>query len=139
MRWIDQNKRDGARPDYRSRLVVQGTRASGTMAAGDIAATFAATPPLEALRLFVGQVMTGGPGSEIVLRFLDISRAHPHCPIHRKVYIRLPQEGPSSGDRAMCETAPGMLPRTSSSRPLTSSRTVAVNKASSVLACGSTP
>ena len=101
-RWIDQNKGDDARPDYRSRLVVQETRTSGTIAAGDIAATFAATPPLEALRLLVSQVMTGDPGSEIVLRFLDISRAHPHCPIHRKVYIRLPQEDPSSGDRAMC-------------------------------------
>ena len=101
-RWIDQNKGDDVRPDYRSRLVVQETRTSGTIAAGDIAATFAATPPLEALRLLVSQVMTGDPGSEIVLRFLDISRAHPHCPIHRKVYIRLPQEDPSSGDRAMC-------------------------------------
>ena len=101
-RWIDQNKGDDARPDYRSRLVVQETRTSGTIAAGDIAATFAATPPLEALRLLASQVMTGDPGSEIVLRFLDISRAHPHCPIHRKVYIRLPQEDPSSGDRAMC-------------------------------------
>ena len=110
-RWIDQNKGDDVRPDYRSRLVVQETRASGTIAAGDIAATFAATPPLEALRLLVSQVMTGDPGSEIVLRFLDISRAHPHCPIHRKVYIRLPQEDPSSGDRAMWTPEHGALRR----------------------------
>ena len=46
--------------------------------------------------------MAGDPGSEIVLRFLDSSRANPHCPSHRKVYTRLPQEDPSSGDRAMC-------------------------------------
>ena len=84
-RWIDQ-KGDDARLDYRSRLVVQGTRASGTTAAGDIAATFAATPPLEALRLLVSQVMTGDPGSEIVLRFLDNSRAHPHCPIQEGLH-----------------------------------------------------
>ena len=102
-RWIDQNKGDDARLDYRSRLVAQETRTSGgTIAAGDIAATFAATPPLEVLRLLVSQVMTGYPGSEIVLRFLDVSRAYPQCPVHRKVYIRLPQKDPSSGDRAMC-------------------------------------
>ena len=84
---------------------MQETRTSGTIAAGDVAATFAATPPLEALRPLASMVVTGDPGpdpaSEVVLGFLDISRAHPHCPKHRKVYIRLPPEDPSSGDRAM--------------------------------------
>ena len=31
-------------------------------------------------------------GEKLVLRFLDVSRAHPHCPLRRKVYARLPKD-----------------------------------------------
>ena len=36
VRWIDSDKGDSTRPDYRSRLVVQETRASSTIAPGDV-------------------------------------------------------------------------------------------------------
>jgi len=99
-RWIDVNKGDDLRPEYRSRLVVQETRGNSTIAKGDVAAVFAATPPLECLRLVCSLVMSGDPSW--VIRFLDISRAHPHCETHRNIYIRLPQEDPSSGNPDTC-------------------------------------
>ena len=37
-----------------------------------------------------------------VLRFLYISRAHPHCRIRRLVYIKLPEEDPRSADPTLC-------------------------------------
>ena len=37
-----------------------------------------------------------------MLRFLDISRAHPHCRIRRLVYIKLPEEDPRSADPTLC-------------------------------------
>ena len=106
-RWVDGNKGDLTRPDYRSRLVVQETKASGTIAAGDVGATFAATPPLEALRLLLSLTLTGDaceqdPAEQVVLRFLDISRAHPRCPIRRRVFVKLPPEDPDSQDASKC-------------------------------------
>ena len=37
-----------------------------------------------------------------MLRFLDISRAHPHCRITRTVYIKLPEEDPRSQEEGIC-------------------------------------
>ncbi|CAK0856358.1 unnamed protein product [Prorocentrum cordatum] len=42
------------------------------------------------------------PLSGRVLRFLDISRAHPHCEIKRTVYIKLPEEDPMSQEIGTC-------------------------------------
>ncbi|CAK0860738.1 unnamed protein product, partial [Prorocentrum cordatum] len=95
-RWVDIDKGDTDRPDYRSRLVAQETKAQSTIAGDDIGAVFAATPPLECLRLICSMVMSSDPSEGRVLRFLDISRAHPHCEIKRTVYIKLPEEDPMS-------------------------------------------
>ena len=46
-RWIDLDKGDMNKPNYRSRLVIQEVRHSG------IDAIFAATPPLESLRFLL--------------------------------------------------------------------------------------
>eukprot|EP00959_Pyramimonas_sp_CCMP1952_P225103 4707136-Pyramimonas_sp.AAC.1 len=46
VRWVDIDKGDTDRPDCRSRLVVQETKAQSTLAGDDIGAVFAATPPL---------------------------------------------------------------------------------------------
>ena len=75
--WIDINKGDSLRPNYRSRLVCQETRGRSK---GRLAATFAATPSCEAFKLQLSLMMTG-PRSQVerdddVLVLLDISRAH---------------------------------------------------------------
>ena len=49
--WVDVNKGDSIRPNYRSRLVCQETPGRSTIDVEDWAATFAATPPHEAFRL----------------------------------------------------------------------------------------
>ena len=55
VRWVDINKGSEAAPEYRSRLVVMETKRRSTIDPQDKGAVFAATPPLEALRL--GSVM----------------------------------------------------------------------------------
>ena len=102
VRWVDIDKGDSDRPDYRSRLVVQETKAQSTIAGDDIGAVFAATPPLECLRLVCSMVMSSDPAEGRILRFLDISRAHPHCEIKRTLYIRLPEEDPMSQEIGTC-------------------------------------
>ncbi|CAK0838042.1 unnamed protein product, partial [Prorocentrum cordatum] len=102
VRWVDIDKGDTDRPDYRSRLVVQETKAQSTIAGDDIGAVFAATPPLECLRLICSMVMSSDPSEGRVPRFLDISRAHPHCEIKRTVYIKLPEEDPMSQEIGTC-------------------------------------
>ena len=91
--WVDINKGDALRPNYRSRLVCQETRGRSTIDAEDWAATFAATPPFEAFRLQLSLMMTG-PRSQIegdddVLILLDIARAHLHSPLARVVFATI--------------------------------------------------
>ena len=99
-RWIDCNKGDTTREDLRSRLVAQETRRVSSIADGDIAATFAATPPLEALRFLLSLAMTlpRQNGEDWVLVFIDISRAHPHCDVRRRIVVELPAEAGYSKD-----------------------------------------
>eukprot|EP00973_Karenia_brevis_P038254 5274551-Karenia_brevis.AAC.1 len=61
LRWLDINKGDAENVNIRSRLVAQETRGRSTIGseAKDIAATFAATPPLEAVRMLISLMMTG--------------------------------------------------------------------------------
>ena len=91
-RWVTHNKGDLRTLDIRSRLVVQETKKVSTIAKNDFAAVFSATPPLESLRFILSITMSVSSdcGEHIVLRFLDVSRAHPHVPIKRLVYIELP-------------------------------------------------
>ena len=94
-RWIDCNKGDDAKPELRSRLVVQETRKTSTIAIDDIAAVTSATPPLEVVRLFLslGMSMKSPTGEPLVWQFLDVSRAHPHVDVLRpNFYIRAPPE-----------------------------------------------
>ena len=37
-----------------------------------------------------------------VLMFIDITRAHPHCSMKRKVWIKLPPEDPRAADGLTC-------------------------------------
>ena len=76
-RWVECNKGDGDNVVVRSRLVVQETRhQSPDLQPGDV---FSATPPVEAMRLVLASAMSRRGREEVVVSFLDISRAHPHC------------------------------------------------------------
>ena len=58
----------------------------------DTSMTFAATPAVEGYRFLLSRAMTGekkrNPQDELVKAFFDISRAHFHSPVRRKVAIR---------------------------------------------------
>ena len=94
-RWIDSNKGDEKKLELRSRLVVQETRRTSTIAIDDVASVTSATPPLEVVRLFLslGMNMKGPNGEPLVWQFLDVSRAHPHVDVLRKdFYVQAPPE-----------------------------------------------
>ena len=107
--WVTHNKGDLRTLDIRSRLVVQKTKKVSIIAKNDFAAVFSATPPLEPLRLILSITMSVGSdgGEPVVLRFLDVSRAHPHVPIKRLVYIELPLE--ANAPLGMCGRLNGLL------------------------------
>lgn len=93
-RWIDIDKGDASKPCYRSRLVIQEVRMSGTEA------IFAATPPLESIR-FLLSLQRSRRGYKVM--FIDVRRAHWTAKIDRLVYVRLPPEAlPSDCSEPMC-------------------------------------
>ena len=79
--WVDINKGDSLRPN-KSAIDVE-----------DWAATFAATPPYEALKLQLSLMMTGPrsqvEGDDDVLMLLDISRARLHSLLTRAVFVTI--------------------------------------------------
>ena len=92
-RWIDINKGDDRRPNYRSRLV--GKEFNN----GEVAGLFAATPPLEALRLLIAEAATKERGGRKVLMINDVSRAFFEAPVRRNVCVELPEEELTEEDR----------------------------------------
>ena len=94
VRWIDINKGDEARPNYRSRLVVQEIRRDPH------AEYFAATPPLESLRFLLSLQRRGGFATKMKVSFIDIKRTHWTAKVQRLIYVRLPPEEAQPGKRA---------------------------------------
>ena len=87
-RFVDVNKGDLEHPDVRSRLVAQDTRYASSIQGNSSVETFAATPPLEGLRLLFALHMTHSPSLEsCVLSFLDIKKAHLLPFIDRDVFL----------------------------------------------------
>ena len=74
----------------------------------DASVTFAATPLVEGFRFLLSRAMTGekqrNPQDELLIAFFDISRAHFHSVVRRKVAIRM-QGDPS------CPSGMAMLNR----------------------------
>eukprot|EP00972_Heterocapsa_arctica_P042812 6312914-Heterocapsa_arctica.AAC.1 len=58
VRWVDTNKGTEQEPNYRSRIVAKELKATHP---GDPAELYAATPPLEAVKLIISHVASGGP------------------------------------------------------------------------------
>ena len=94
VRWIDINKGDVECPNYRSRLVA---REINNNKREDL---FAATLPLEALKVILSMTTSGNKGEAIMIN--NISRAFFHALAKRRVYVQLPQEDKEEGEEEMC-------------------------------------
>jgi len=96
VRWIDVNKGDYEDPVYRSRLV---GREYNTHKDDSL---YAATPPLEALRIIISNAATIERGGERgrerrrELMVNDVSRAYFYAPATRDIFIELPSEDEES-------------------------------------------
>ena len=91
VRWVDVNKGDAKKPEYRSRLVAQEIKKDKRP---DL---FAAMPPLEAKRLLYSMMMSGDEKEGITMDFIDVRRAYLHAKAIRDVYIKLPDEDHEEG------------------------------------------
>ena len=103
VRWVETNKGDDVNPNIRSRLVARQIRGPGEDA------TFAPTPPLEALRTVLSLAATDLPGRQRCrsptsskrthVSFVDISRAYFNAPTdpNDPCYVALPREDPDFG------------------------------------------
>ena len=86
-RWIDVNKGDSLKPDIRSRYVGK------EFATGVDASLYAGTPPLEALKLIIGEASNDEQaGMHIMLS--DVKRAYFHAAAERELYVEIPREDP---------------------------------------------
>ena len=95
-KWIDQNKGDSANPNYRARLVGREIKKDQRQ---DL---FAATPPLESLKL-VMSICASHQGAmrdedNFVVMYNDVKRAYFYAPAKRPVYIKIPDEDFEPGD-----------------------------------------
>jgi hypothetical protein len=101
-RWVDINKGDKEKPEYRSRLVAQEIKVD------EREDLFAATPPLEAKKMLVSIVASSRgmrDGKRMKLDFIDVRRAYFHARARRRVYVRLPPEDQGEGMRGRLEKA----------------------------------
>ena len=94
VRWIDHNKGDKTRPNYRSRLVAKDIKKD---ARPDL---YAATPPLEALKTILALAAKGKKGTGIMVN--DVKRAYFYAPATREIYVELCEEDREPGDEEMC-------------------------------------
>lgn len=94
-RWVDINKGDTANPNYRSRFVAK----EFNTGPGD--GLFAATPPLEAVRLLLSDAATRQQeeeGEANVVMINDVARAFFEAPVRREVCVELPPEERREGE-----------------------------------------
>ena len=92
-RWIDVNKGDDKCWNYRSRFVAK------EFNTGSEEGVFAATPPLEALRLLLSEAATiEETGEERVMMINDVARAFFEAPARRKICVEMPDEAKTQED-----------------------------------------
>ena len=91
-RWVCSNKGDRRRPDVRARWCAKDVATYKTDA------FFAATPPLEAMRLILSEAASQGTrGRGLKVQLLDAKKAHLHAPAVRPVFVDLPPERAKEG------------------------------------------
>jgi hypothetical protein len=92
-RWLDINKGDRANPNYRSRLVGREIKTDTRL---DL---FAATPPLESLRLICSICASNQARTQPYrVMSMDVRRAYFYAKATRPVYIEIPIEDFEPGD-----------------------------------------
>ena len=84
-RWVDTNKGDSTAPDYRARFVGEEFKT------GIDPTLYAATPPLEALKLIMSQA-NGSRSNGILTMLSDVKRAYFNALARRELYVELPRE-----------------------------------------------
>ena len=88
-RWIDINKGDSVKVNYRSRLVAKEFKV-------DVRPELlAATPPTECLRLLLSRV---AEDRDCKVLYVDVSRAYFYAKAVRPTFIKLPSEDPRSNE-----------------------------------------
>ena len=93
-RWLDVNKGDGNRPDYRARLVGRELKLKDRRL--DL---FEATPPLESLRLLCSiRASNQWRGRPYRMMSIDVKRAYLHASTRREIYIEIAREVWEPGD-----------------------------------------
>ena len=95
-RWLDINKGDSVMMNLRSRLV------GCEFAKEKRDDLFAATPPLESLRMIAAicasNQNSAKPEENFIIMANDVSRAYFYAPTTRAIYIEIPQEDWETGD-----------------------------------------
>ena len=97
-RWVDVNKGDSTNPNCRSRLVGR------EFNVGRDDTLYAATPPLEALRLILshaGMWIPGRNGERKAVMINDVRRAYFYARATRDLYIEIPREDPDAGPNVL--------------------------------------
>ncbi len=97
-KWLDVNKGDDVAKNYRARLVGREIKRSKR---DDL---FAATPPLESLRMILSICASRQSSRKDADNFLvmtnDVKRAYFYAPASRPIYIQIPAEDWETGDDA---------------------------------------
>ena len=98
-KWLDVNKGDSANKNYRARLVGREIKRDKRE---DL---FAATPPLESLRMILSICANHqsnlAEGENFIVMTNDVKRAYFHAATTRAIYIRIPKEDHEEGDEDM--------------------------------------
>ena len=99
VRWLDTDKGDPTKPNFRSRLVVKGIKAAKSESEQlPQNLLLSSTPPLESMRLLCSLMSTqklSKRGQKLKLGLWDISRAHFYGILKRAIYIELADEDES--------------------------------------------
>ena len=96
VKWVDTDKGHDGEENIRSRLVARDFRTKGDKDREDL---FAATPPLELLRLIISKTATRIEGEGVwKLLFIDVKKAHLNPRCEQDVYFWIPDEAnPTAG------------------------------------------
>jgi len=94
LKWIDRNKGDHVKKNYRSRLVVREVKKQHGSLSGHM--LFSNMPPLEAVKILCSELATEG-NQDLELALYDISRAHFYGKAQRDIYVTLPQGDEEEG------------------------------------------
>ena len=93
-KWIDVNKGDYVAPKYRSRNVAR------EIAYKKQDGLFAATPPLEVMKLLLSTLASSNKGERLMVA--DVKRAYFHAKCKRLTYVKLPPEDIGPGEENTC-------------------------------------